>query len=1160
MNKKFSTTCSYCGVGCGIDITLSHNKKILSLEGSKENPVNKGMLCSKGINLHYTVNDTSDRLLKPQARFAKSYPLQEVDWNLAINRGASVFKTMIEKYGANSVGLYVSGQMLTEEYYLANKLCKGFFGTNNIDTNSRLCMSSAVVSYKKSIGDDAPPISYSDIEECDCFLIAGANPAWCHPILFRRIEAQLKNKNSYLIVVDPRETETACMADLHLKIKAGTDVALYNAIAALLFKNSYIDRKFLNQHTNGAKEIEEFLHSIDIEESAKICAINKKEIVRACDMIGKSKTLLTMWAMGLNQSSFGVDKNLALINLNLITGRIGKAGCGPFSLTGQPNAMGGREVGGLANLLAAHHDLANPQDRKKVADFWQSKEISASSGLTATEMIDAIEEDKLKALWIVCTNPAVSLPNLKQVKKAFSKIPFLMVSEISNKSDTLKYADLILPAAGWLEKEGTMTNSERRISYLPKAVNPPGEALPDSEIFCRFAKAMGFEKQFSYSSSEEVFNEHRSLTKGTNIDITGITYEKLKKKSIQWPYPSKQNQGTVRLFENKQFFTPNKKASLHCIKYAETKEKITKQFPFILTTGRLRDQWHTMTRTGKVNRLSLHSPYPFLEMNTIDAKTLSIKENELVAVFNARGSIEVKVKVSNSIKEGTFFLPMHWQSNFNLGKTCANSLTSKLIDPVSKEPEFKFSAVNIKKIKRKSKKIVVIGAGAASLEFIQKYRENNKTDTLVVFGKEIHNFYNRIFLPKYLSGKYDWDNIESATQERLKEQNIIFHKGTKVENIDKEKKLIYTSKGSVENYDKLVIATGSSPSIPLIPNIKGVFTLRSLDDADRIFDYTKKHKTAVVVGGGLLGLELADSLASLGIKVTIIQRSAQLMRAQIDELGGKILHEEITKRGIEVIYNEEIVDIVGEEAVEYVTLRSRRKVLYCKSLFFAVGIKPNVKLALKCGLKCSRGIIVNDFMQTSNENIYAIGEVAEHKASNYGTTAAAQEQAQILVNVLLGDYSKNYRGSINFNILKVESINLCSIGRIIAEDDSYEEVKIVDLKLGFYKKCLIKNDRLVGAILIGDKTEFSQFKNLIEQGYELGELRPQLLRGITKKIEPLGRLVCVCNNVGEGNIMNLIKKGCTDFEQICSKSNAGTGCGSCRPEVKKILDKAHSYV
>ena len=1159
MREKFSTTCSYCGVGCGINLTVDTGE-VIDLEGNQEHSVNFGMLCSKGLNLHHVVNDKSDRLLYPYGRFSKSHPLRRLSWEQALQRASSVFKTVIEKFGSDSVGLYVSGQMLTEEYYLANKLCKGFFQTNNIDTNSRLCMSSAVVGYKQSLGADTVPIAYEDIEHCDCFFVAGANPAWCHPIIFRRIEAQLaKNSKNNLIVVDPRKTQTAQGADIHLQLRPGTDVQLYNVIASLLFKKGYADKEFLAKYTNGSEETRQFLEKIDIAQSVKICGVEKKDLEKTAEVIGQSKGLLTLWAMGLNQSSKGVDKNLALINLNLITGRIGKKGCGPFSLTGQPNAMGGREVGGMANLLAAHHNLDSLEDREKVAKFWNSPAISSQKGLTATEMVDAIMAGKLKALWVVCSNPLVSLPKLNKVKEAFEKIPFLMVSDISNKSDTVKYADLVLPSAGWLEKEGTMTNSERRITYLPKALSPPQEALPDTEIFCRFAKAMGFSQEFDYASAEEIFNEHKQLTRGKPIDITGVSYSKLKKNPIQWPCKEGESTGKVRLFEDKKFFTHNQKANLHAVEFKQSSEVVSQDYPFILTTGRLRDQWHTMTRTGKVQRLRLHSPRPHLEIHPQDAQDLGLGENDLVEVYNQRGSIEVSIEATDNIGRKVLFLPMHWTLSFNQGRSCSNILTSDLVDPISKEPEFKFSAVNLRKVNIKKKVIVIVGAGAATLEFVQKYRERNTSDEIIVYGKEQQNFYNRILLPEYLNDTKKWGSLTTATVESLSRQGVIFHRGVFVNKICPKRKLIFSSNGDCQKYDKLILATGSTSFIPSFFNdtkkMEGVFALRSRLDADKIRRHIKEHRTAVIVGGGLLGLELATSLTSVGVKVTIVQRSSRLMRGQLDELAGRILDKEITNRGIRVIYNAQIVKVYDKEKIRSIRL-STGEIVQCESLFFAVGVKANMQLAKEAGLKCSRAVIVNEFMQSSNEDIYAIGEVAEFQGSTYATTSAAQEQANHLVNIFLADYSKPYSGSLNFNILKIDNLNLCSLGVTSKLDDSYEEVKITDEKLGYYKKCIIKNDRLVGAILIGDKSEFSHFKKLIQGRLELGEERKTLLRSSFKSVPLEGKLVCICNNVGDGNIKRQITKGCDDFETLCLASNAGTSCGSCRPEVKKILDES----
>ena len=605
---EFKTTCSYCGVGCGIIVKKDANNKV-SVEGDKDHPVNKGMLCSKGMNLHYVANDISDRILHPEMRWSRSHPRTKVSWDDALDRAAGVFKSIIKKHGPDSVGFYVSGQSLTEEYYIANKLTKGFLGTNNIDTNSRLCMSSAVVGYKKTFGEDSVPISYEDIELADCFLITGANPAWCHPILFRRIEKHKEeNPNVKIIVVDPRKTDSANFADLHLQILPGTDIVLYNAIGQYLIKRGLIDKDFISKHTDGFEKYKDLAFATSIKQAAKICGISEKEIKKATNLIGTSKGFISMWAMGLNQSIVGTDKNISLLNLSLITGQVGKPGSGPFSLTGQPNAMGGREVGGMANLLAVHKNLLNDDHRREVAQFWGVEKISSKPGYTATEMFDALDNGKLKAIWIVCTNPLVSLPNSHKIETALKKAKFVVVQDISHKSDTTKFADLLLPAAGWLEKEGTMTNSERRVSYLPKVIDPPAEARPDVEILCDFAQRMGF-RSFNYSETSEIYDEYTSMTKGTNIDVSFLNYERLKTEgTFQWPVSDHRHPGTKRLFEDKIFYTPNKKAQFN-IPTDNYKQllKVDFEHPLVLTTGRIRDQWHTMTKTGKVARLQTHT-------------------------------------------------------------------------------------------------------------------------------------------------------------------------------------------------------------------------------------------------------------------------------------------------------------------------------------------------------------------------------------------------------------------------------------------------------------------------------------------------------------------------------------------------------------------------
>ncbi|HTF82451.1 MAG TPA: molybdopterin-dependent oxidoreductase, partial [Cytophagales bacterium] len=681
-------------------------------------------------------------------------------------------------------GFYVSGQCLTEEYYVVNKLTKGFLGTNNIDTNSRLCMSSAVVGYKLSLGEDSVPCSYEDIELADCFYIAGANPAWCHPILWRRIEAyKAANPDVKIIVADPRKTQTCSLADIHLQINPGTDIVLNNAIASILIDRDMVDHEFIGKYTNGFDALKAEVSKKTVKEAAKICGVSAEDIYWAAEYIGRSKGFITMWAMGYNQSVVGVNKNLSLINLNLITGKIGKPGSGPFSLTGQPNAMGGREVGGLANLLPAHRDLLNEAHRAEVERFWKIEPgtIQPKPGLTATEMFDALASGEMKAVWIICTNPMVSLPDSNIVEKALKNARFVVVQDISSKSDTLPYADLVLPAAMWAEKEGTMTNSERRISYLNKLVEPPGEALADTEILCQFAKKMGFEG-FDYQNESEVYDEHAALTEGTNIDISGLNYEILKEKgSVQWPYPKgHEGRGTPRLFTDGKFYTADLKAKIHAVEDANHSEPIVPEYPLVLTTGRIRDQWHTMTRTGKVNKLNQHIAENFLEIHPKDAEKRGIKEGDLVQISGRRGHARVKAKVTTDIKKGVVFMPMHWGKTKGSTLSRTNNITNRLFDPKSKEPDFKFSAVEVVKFIKQPEKIVIIGAGAGAYGLVKSYRELNTQDEIHIFSKEHYPFYNRVMLPDYISGEQLWEQLIKMKDDEENDLKIKLHRGVSI--------------------------------------------------------------------------------------------------------------------------------------------------------------------------------------------------------------------------------------------------------------------------------------------------------------------------------------------------------------------------------------------
>ncbi len=1167
-STKIKTTCSYCGVGCGIIVTNDAKNGVM-VEGDKDHPVNKGMLCSKGMNLHYVVNDTSDRILYPEMRGSKNYPLERVSWDTALDRAAAVFTSIIKKHGPDSVGFYISGQCLTEEYYLVNKLVKGFLKTNNIDTNSRLCMSSAVVGYKKTFGEDSVPIAYDDIELADTFLITGANPAWCHPILFRRLEKHKeKNPKTKIICIDPRRTDTAAFADLHLQIIPGSDIILYHAIAKRIIEKGYVDHDFVKNHAENFKQYKDLVLGTSLEKASKLCGISVNDIKLAADIIGKAKGFISLWAMGLNQSAVGVDKNTALLNLSLLTGQVGKPGSGPFSLTGQPNAMGGREVGGMATLLAAHKDIANPTHRKEVAEFWGVDEISDKPGLTATEMFEALESGKMKAVWIICTNPLVSLPDSRRAEKALQNAKFVVVQDISHNADTAKFADLLLPAAGWLEKEGTMTNSERRISYLPKGINAPGEALPDIEILIRFAKKMNF-NGFNFNSAEEVYKEHCALTKNTNIDISFLNYNRLKTEgTFQWPVPDYNHPGTPRLFTDKKFYTPSGKAIFNLpVSIENTSVQPNDEFPFILTTGRIRDQWHTMTKTGKVSRLLTHIPSPVLEINPIDAFKNDIKNGDIVVVSSKNGEVRVKAKVTDSIKEKVLFLPMHWGKQLENDLNRTNNLTNTVVDPISKEPDFKFTTVSIKKYVKPFQKIAIVGAGAASFRFIQNYREFNSSDEIIVFSNEINPFYNRVLLPEYMTGEFTWEQLLKVKDgETFNKLKITMKAGVAIEKLDPKQKTIIDSQGEIHTFDSLIIATGSRPFVPENAqlHLPGRFTVRRKEDADRL----KKHldstnlppeeQHVVIIGGGLLGLELAAALKHKKVKTTIIQRASRLMERQLDRISSKLLAEEVQLRDIQIYFDNEVSTVFETDNPNEIEIALKSgKIITANAIVYTIGTIPNIEIARESGLACGRGVKVNQYLQTSNPDIFAIGEIAEFNGKLFGITSAAEEQANILANFLAGDISSYYKGSILMNILKLEDINLCSIGdlTIPENDDSYEEIVFTDLKKRYYKKCIVKDDLLVGAILMGDKNEFAEFKTMIESKIELSDKRNTLLRGSSNAKPVLGKLVCSCSQVGAGNIEETIKNGVNDFTELCKNTGAGLGCGSCKTEVKEILAK-----
>ena len=729
MAHETRSTCPYCGVGCGV-IIHSEGDQITGVRGDPDHPANFGRLCTKGSTLALTASANvtrQTRLLQPMRREHRHGQANPVSWDNALSFAAESFAQIIKEHGADAVGFYISGQLLTEDYYVFNKLAKGLIGTNNVDTNSRLCMSSAVAGYKQTLGADAPPTCYDDVNHAQCIFIVGSNTAYAHPILFRRIEdakfgtpsGRAANPNLKIIFCDPRRTDTAEIADLYLPIQPGTDVSLFNGMLHIMLWEGWTDNAYIAAHTTGFDALKTTVRDYTPDIVAETCGIKKEDLFSAAKMFATSAATLSLYCQGLNQSSSGTAKNAALINLHLATHQIGKPGAGPFSLTGQPNAMGGREVGGLANLISAHRDMANPEHRAEVAKLWGldvvGRDVPSKPGKTAVEMFQAAADGEIKALWIACTNPAQSMPDQATVRRALERAELVIVQEAFATASTCDYADLLLPATTWGEKIGTVTNSERCISRVRAAVNAPGQTRHDWQIAVDFAFRLerlldASPTLFPYSLTNEaegveaIWNEHRESTRGRDLDITGMSYAMLDAAPQQWPLKTGEAVGKARLYENGIFPTADGKAKFANTIYNPVAEPRESRYPFSLTTGRLRDHWHGMSRTGTIGRLFGHVAEPTVQMNANDMARRLLKDGDLVHVTSKRGSIVVPLQASPEVAVSQAFIAMHWGSEYlsglsSVGEPLAgvNAITTSAYCPTSKQPELKHAAVKILK-------------------------------------------------------------------------------------------------------------------------------------------------------------------------------------------------------------------------------------------------------------------------------------------------------------------------------------------------------------------------------------------------------------------------------------------------------------------------------
>nr|WP_061031135.1 nitrate reductase [Vibrio splendidus] len=719
-NKDWiKSTCAYCGVGCGIEVRPTASGK-LEVRGDKDHPSNYGKLCTKGAALGDTVTPIG-RLTQPMQRVASGQQL--LPWSSASQLVADKFKQAIEQHGPDSVAFYVSGQLLTEDYYVANKLMKGFIGSANIDSNSRLCMASSVVGHKRAFGTDTVPVCYEDLGQAEVVVITGSNLAWCHPVLFQRLRAAKQaNPGMKVIVIDPRYTDTCEIADIHLALESGSDVALFNGLLAYLDDNDKLDSDYIEHHTQGFTEAIRTATDYRYTESGwgkksvpELTGLSEQQLEQFYHLFASNEKVLTIYSQGVNQSTQGCDKVNAIINSHLATGKIGKPGMGPFSVTGQPNAMGGREVGGLANTLAAHFEFGDPQSHQTVSEFWQTDSLATRAGLKAIDLFDAMNEGKIKAVWIMATNPVVSLPDSEKIKTALEKCPFVVVSDCIADTETTRLADVVLPAQGWSEKSGTVTNSERRISRQRRVLPSPGEAKPDWWILKEVAQKMGFKEQFDYRHEGEIFKEYCEMTalgnetgKARDLCLIGLT--QLDEKGYgeltpqQWPVLEYQPEIIEqRMFTDGEFFTESGKAQFVAVEHDKPIADTSVEFPLIMNTGRIRDQWHTMSRTGLAAGLGEHTPEPFVAMHPDTVAELGLEEfgldafnhatiNPVVKVRSAQGECQARLVVTKEMRREQVFMPIHWNA-----PTAKDSKPCDLIlphtDAASGQPEFKHTPV-----------------------------------------------------------------------------------------------------------------------------------------------------------------------------------------------------------------------------------------------------------------------------------------------------------------------------------------------------------------------------------------------------------------------------------------------------------------------------------
>lgn len=1166
MSGETRTVCPYCGVGCGL-LARTRGGRLEEVAGDPIYPVNRGRTCRKPLELAAAVH-ARDRATTPLVRERRDVRFREASWDEAMPRLADELRRIVAEHGPEAIAFYISGQLLTEDYYAINKLAKGFLGTNNVDSNSRLCMSSAVAGYSGAFGSDGPPPAYADLDMADCFLLLGTNTAACHPIVWARIRERAA-EGAFVICADPRATQTARGADLHLPVRPGSDLALLNAMLHVIDREGHADEDFLRRSTVGWEEARATAREWSPERAAETCGVPARDIEEAARRFARSARSMALWSMGANQSTVGTLKNRALINLCLATGQIGRPGTGPLSLTGQPNAMGGRETGGLAHLLPGYRRIDSPQDRAEIERHWgvpaDLPGISPQPGLPALELFDALLEGRVKVVWVVATNPLVSLPDSARARAALERAELVVVQDAYHPTETSALAHAVLPAAAWPEKEGTMTNSERRVGLVRQALDPPGDAQADWRIFARLARELGHGEQFAWREAAEVFDEFAACTAGRVCDMTGVSHERLRREgSVQWPCPAgPEGDGTARLYGDGRFPTPDGRARLAPTPHADPAEKADPGFPLLLTTGRVAEHWHTLTRTGKSEALVASAGEPFVEIHPEDAASAGVGDGERVRIVSRRGGAEARVRHEPSLPRGTVFAAFHWGAlHAPAGAGQVNVATQRAADPVSHQPELKAAAVRIVPARRRSsrrsaggRRLVVVGTGMAALSTVEEVLRRREGEWRVtMLGEERGVVYDRMLLSKLLARTVGPDAVELQPPAWYAAHGVELRGGSPAAALDVESRVVTDRSGGAHAYDALVLATGSRPFVPPVAGADEphVHTFRTRADVAAIAAAATEARRAVVIGGGLLGLEAAAGLRSRGVDVTVVEAAPRLMAQQLDEAGAAVLERALAGLGVAPITGATVASIEQRT----VALADGRR-LEADMVVMAAGVRPEAGLARAAGIETGRGILVDDELRTSAPAVWAVGECAEHRGTVYGLWAPIAEQARAAGASVCGDPAA-FHGSVPATTLKVAGVEVFSGG---VQSASGEQAEVVwsDGRRGVYRKLVLEGERLVGAVLIGDTAGARRLSALLRSGANVPEqilLPPGSADPVPTEHAP-GETVCSCNAVTRGQIDEAIRAGgLTTLQQVSRATRAATGCGSCAGEVEALLRAA----